>query len=216
MKKDACLPATRAARSDVNPTARGGPKSSAAGKQSVSATGKTAARRAAANRGPASTGIDLGHYAPAYFTFIATKMASGAASVYRKHFGVGIEIWRVLVMLALDEKVSVNMVCKLIGMDKGSVSRCFQSMYAKGLITFSTDPRDGRVRYATLTQAGRDKHDQIKKVALERERALLSCISPEETEVLIKLLHRLHTNLPNVEKATAAYVHEHVIGPQER
>jgi len=116
-----------------------------------------AAARSRAARKPApqaASGIDLENYAPAYFTFIATKLASGAASVYRKHFGVGIEIWRVLVMLALDEKVSVNMVCRLIGMDKGSVSRCFKSMHEKGLVTFSHDPNDGRLRYATLTEAG--------------------------------------------------------------
>ncbi len=212
MKKDVCPPAEQDVRSTMS-AAGGGSRPPAAKRRSAPAD-KAAARSRSV--GWTSSGIDLGHYAPAYFTFIATKMASGAAAVYRKHFGVGIEIWRVLVMLAIDEKVSVNMVCKLIGMDKGSVSRCFKSMYEKGLITFSTDPADGRVRYATLTQAGRDKHDQIKKVALERERALLSCISAEETEVLIKLLHRLHTNLPNVEKATAAYVHEHLAGREGR
>lgn len=158
-------------------------------------------------------GLDLENYAPAYFTFVATKLASGAAAVYRKHFGVGIEIWRVLVMLALDEKVSVNMVCKLIGMDKGSVSRCFKSMYEKGFITFSHDPNDGRVRYATLTPAGRRKHDEIKAVALERERAFLSCLQPEEARSLIQMLHRLHANLPNVEAATQEYLRQNVIKP---
>ena len=160
------------------------------------------------------SGLDLENYVPAYLTFVTTKLASGAASTYRKHFGVGIEIWRVLVMLALEEKVSVNMVCKLIGMDKGSVSRCFKSMYEKGLITFSSDPSDGRVRYATLTPAGRAKHDQIQGVALERQRALLSCISPDESAILIKLLHRLHGNLPEVEKATREYVRKHVPGSE--
>jgi len=160
-----------------------------------------------------ANGLDLENYAPAYFTFVATKLASGAAAVYRKHFGVGIEIWRVLVMLALDEKVSVNMVCKLIGMDKGSVSRCFKSMYEKGYITFSHDPRDGRVRYATLTPVGRRKHDEIKAVALERERVFLSCLKPEESSQLIDMLHRLHANLPNVERATQQYLREHVIKP---
>ncbi len=172
---------------------------------------KAATRRHARSTAPyLPSGLDLEHYAPAYFTFIATKLASGAAGVYRKHFGVGIEIWRVLVMLALDEKVSVNMVCRLIGMDKGSVSRCFKSMHQKGLISFSHDPNDGRVRYATLTAAGREKHDQIKAIALEREREFLSCITPEEAEQLIGLLHRLYANLPNVERATQAYLREHV------
>lgn len=153
-----------------------------------------------------SSAIDLEHYAPAYFTFITTKLAGGAASVYRKHFGVGIEIWRVLVMLALDEKVSVNMVCRLIGMDKGSVSRAFKSMYEMGLIKFSHDPNDGRVRYATLTEAGRRKHDEIKAVAMTRERAFLSCLKPEEIPVLLEMLWRLHANLPEVEEATQAFL----------
>ena len=162
-----------------------------------------------------ANGIDLENYAPAYFTFVTTKLASGAAAVYRKHFGVGIEIWRVLVMLALEEKVSVNMVCKLIGMDKGSVSRCFKSMYEKGFITFSHDPRDGRVRYATLTPAGRRKHDEIKAVALAREQAFLSCLQPQEAAVLIDMLHRLHANLPEVEKATQQYLRQHVMKPAQ-
>lgn len=157
------------------------------------------------------TGIELEQYAPAYFTFITTKLAGGAASVYRRHFGVGIEVWRVLVMLALDEKVSVNMVCRLIGMDKGSVSRAFKSMYEMGLITFSHDPHDGRVRYATLTEAGRRKHDEIKAVAMERQRSFLNCLNPEEVPVLLEMLWRLHANLPNVEQATQAYLQAHVL-----
>ncbi|WP_397474731.1 MarR family winged helix-turn-helix transcriptional regulator [Pusillimonas sp.] len=176
-----------------------------------SATART--KKASAEPAWQADGLDLENYAPAYFTFVATKLASGAAAVYRKHFGVGIEIWRVLVMLALDEKVSVNMVCKLIGMDKGSVSRCFKSMYEKGFITFSHDPRDGRVRYATLTSAGRRKHDEIKAVALAREQAFLSCLKPQEAAVLIDMLHRLHANLPHVEKTTQQYLRQHVINP---
>jgi len=158
-----------------------------------------------------ASGIDLEHYAPAYFTFITTKLVSGAASVYRRHFGVGIEVWRVLVMLALDEYVSVNMVCQLIGMDKGSVSRAFKTMYELGLVKFSSDPNDGRMRYATLTARGRRKHDEIKAVALARERAFLSCLKPEEVPVLMQMLWRLHANLPEVERATAQYLQEHVL-----
>lgn len=186
------------------------------GKAKTARPARQAKKPAAKPRAEAAwqaNGLDLENYAPAYFTFVATKLASGAAAVYRKHFGVGIEIWRVLVMLALDEKVSVNMVCKLIGMDKGSVSRCFKSMYEKGFITFSHDPRDGRVRYATLTPAGWRKHDEIKAVALERERAFLACLQPEESRQLIDMLHRLHANLPSVESATQRYLRQHVIKP---
>lgn len=217
MKKGVLPSATLAPEGDVPARANRGKPRHAPGtmvKQTRKAAAKLkpgSAAQSARVYGRRSSGIDLDNYAPAYFTFIATKLASRAGATYRKHFGVGIEIWRVLVMLAIDEKISVNMVCKLIGMDKGSVSRCFKSMYEKGLVTFSSDPNDGRVRYATLTRAGHEKHERIKAVALERQRALLSCLTSEEAKVLIKLLRRLHTNLPNVEIETAAFVREHVI-----
>jgi|SRR5690625_585440 len=156
-----------------------------------------------------STAIELDEYVPAYFTFIATKLARGAAAVYRRHFGVGIEVWRVLVMLARDEKVSVNMVCRLIGMDKGAVSRAFKTMYEMELIRFSHDPNDGRIRYATLTAKGRQKHDEIKEIAMERQRVLLSVLQPEEKHILQDLLLRLHAGLPDVEEATQEYLLEH-------
>ncbi|WP_353194278.1 hypothetical protein, partial [Pusillimonas noertemannii] len=52
-----------------------------------------------------------------------------------------------------------------------------------------------------------------KAVALERQRAFLSCLEPEESRQLIDLLHRLHANLPNVERATQRYLREHVVKP---
>ena len=43
-------------------------------------------------------------------------------------------------------------------------------------------------------------------MALERERAFLSVLSPDETDTLLSLLRRLHENLPAVEVATQEYV----------
>lgn len=154
----------------------------------------------------ASPAIDLDHYVPAYFTWIANKLSRGASQHYLSTFGVGIETWRCLVLLALDGSVSAQQVSRVIGMDKGSVSRCFKTMQESGLIRTQLDPNDGRARIAILTPEGRHLHDQIRGVALERERAFLSVLEPQEVETLLGLLHRLHENLPAVETATLAYV----------
>ncbi|WP_372827339.1 MarR family winged helix-turn-helix transcriptional regulator [Polaromonas sp.] len=156
-------------------------------------------------RGPA---VQLDRYTPAYFTFIANKLARGASSHYLESYGVGIETWRVMVMLAIEKSVTAQRVCQLIGMDKGSVSRTFKSMHTKGFIEFSSDTQDGRLRYATFTATGRQLHDRIMRLALERETAFLSVLSAQEIDTLIDLLRRLHENLPNVEMATDAYVVE--------
>lgn len=149
--------------------------------------------------------IDLERYVPAFLTWIANKLSRGASQHYLRHFGVGIETWRCLVLLAIEPVISANKVCRIIGMDKASVSRCFASMEEQGLIKVRPDPADGRARVASLTEKGRALHDQIMGVALERERAFLSVLSAQERELLINLLRRLHENLPAVEEATDRY-----------
>lgn len=158
---------------------------------------------------PARKVVDLQNYAPAYLTWIANKLSGGASQAYLAAFDVGIETWRVLVLLAIEESLTAQYVCKVIGMDKASVSRSFKGMQERGLITFGLDPQDGRVRVATITPAGRELHDNIIGIALERERALMSVLGPEEREVLLSLLRRLHENLPAVEEATARYLALH-------
>ena len=68
---------------------------------------------------------------------------------------------------------------------------------------------DGRLRLASLTPKGQALHDEIRELALERERALLAPLSTAEREVLLDLLRRLHDNLPAVEKATHDYLTRH-------
>jgi len=156
---------------------------------------------------PQNTGlIDLDRYFPAYLAWIANGLSRGASHTYRKVFGIGIESWRCLVLLAIHKSISAQRLSQIVGMDKGSVSRCFKSMHAKGLIVMGLDSSDGRVKIAGLTPKGRALHDQIRNMALARECALLSVLSQSDRDTLLHLLKRLHENLPAVEEATARYV----------
>ncbi|MBT2321908.1 MarR family transcriptional regulator [Variovorax paradoxus] len=160
-------------------------------------------------RAAARAVIDLENYAPAYLTWIANKLSSGASQAYLAAFDVGIETWRVLVLLAIEGSISAQKACGVIGMDKASMSRCFKSMHARGFIELSLDPQDGRARIATLTPSGRTVHDQIRDIALERERAFMSVLSVAERKLLLDLLRRLHENLPAVEAATREHLAQH-------
>ncbi|OOG47342.1 MarR family winged helix-turn-helix transcriptional regulator [Polaromonas sp. A23] len=160
-------------------------------------------------RQPTRKAVDLEHYAPAYFTWIANKLSSGASQAYLAAFDVGIETWRVLVLLAIEPSLSAQRICKVIGMDKASVSRTFKSMQARGFITIGLDSEDGRLRVASITDAGREIHDRILDIALVRDRALMSVLAPEEREQLLSLLRRLHDNLPAVESSTSKFLALH-------
>jgi DNA-binding MarR family transcriptional regulator len=153
--------------------------------------------------------VDLQRYVPAFLTWIANKLSRGASQHYLRVHGIGIETWRLLVLLAVEGSLSAQHASKVIGMDKASVSRCFKSMHTDGLISMSLDKEDGRRRIATLTTKGRAIHNDILGIALERERTLLSVLEPSEHEVLISILTKLHENLPEVESATSLYVNNH-------
>jgi DNA-binding MarR family transcriptional regulator len=150
--------------------------------------------------------LDLDRYTVAYLVWTANKLSRGASHNYLKVFGVGVETWRCLVLLAIHNSITAQQVSQVMGMDKASVSRCFKSMQAKGLILMGLDASDGRVRIATLTPKGRALHDQILEMALERERTLLAVLSEPDRETLLRLLKRLHENLAAVETATAGYI----------
>jgi DNA-binding MarR family transcriptional regulator len=187
--------------------------SSPQAKEALRRPGPTPAKsRAAAqaDAGPAGERrvVDLQRYVPAYLTWIANKLSHSASQAYLSAFAVGIETWRLLVLLAIEDSLSAQRISKVIGMDKASVSRAFNSMQARGLITIGLDARDGRLRMATITRKGRQLHDQILAIALERERAFLSVLDKDETETLIVLLRRLHENLPAVEAATEAWMEQ--------
>lgn len=160
--------------------------------------------------------VDLQRYVPAYFSWIANKLSGGASQAYLSAFDVGIETWRLLVLLAIEDSLSAQRISRVIGMDKASVSRVFKSMHSRGLITIGLDAKDGRLRLASITRKGRQLHDQLFGIALERERAFLAALTPQETETLIDLLRRLHENLPAVEEATTRLISERFPGAKLR
>ena len=86
--------------------------------------------------------IDLGRYTPAYLTWISNKLSGGASSAYLRAFDVGIETWRLLVLLAIEPALTAQSISRTIGMDKASVSRAFKSMQTRGLITIGLDDND--------------------------------------------------------------------------
>jgi DNA-binding MarR family transcriptional regulator len=153
--------------------------------------------------------VDLERYVPAYLTWIANKLSGGASTAYLSAFNVGIETWRLLVLLAIEKSLTAQAISRTIGMDKSSVSRAFKNMQMRELITIGLDDADGRLRVATITPKGRALHDQILELAMERERAFLSVLNDKDRETLIRVLRRLHDNLPVVEKATQDYLVSH-------
>ncbi|KFX71724.1 MarR family transcriptional regulator [Pseudomonas taeanensis MS-3] len=145
-----------------------------------------------------SSQLNLVRYVPGLLTFLSNKLAAGASQCYRKHFGIGVVEWRMLSMLSVENDITANRICQVIGLDKSAVSRSLQALEAARHVTSKADSRDARRNTVSLTPSGRALHDRVLKVALERERRLLSGLSPEEVDTLIKLLGRMHAQVAHV------------------
>lgn len=142
--------------------------------------------------------LDLRRYVPGLLTFVANKLSRSATSRYQREFGVSVTEWRIMSQLAIEPGIAASRVCQVIGFDKGPVSRSLSLMERKGILTIGVDPADARRHVIALTPTGRDLHDRIIVLALERERRLLACLAPTERETLVVLLNRVHDNLDMV------------------
>ena len=147
--------------------------------------------------GSAGTGevLDLERYVPGLLTFMANKLSRTATTLYGREFGVNVTEWRILSQLAIEPGIPASRICQVIGLDKAPVSRTLSAMEEAGRVAGSADCDDARRRLMRLTPAGRELHDRIIRVALDREERLLACLSAAERETLIALLNRLHGNL---------------------
>ena len=139
--------------------------------------------------------INGANYVPSYLSHLNNRLSSGASQLYLKHFGVGINEWRILSVLSNWPRSTAGTIGETVGMHKTVVSRSLREMEEKQLVTIATG--DGQ-RLMDLTPAGQRLHDRIVLVALERERLLTHDFSDDERRTLIALLARMLANVEGV------------------
>ncbi len=151
---------------------------------------------------PNAPALDLSRYIPGLLNFLSNKLSTGASACYRNHYGIGVVEWRMLSMLAVENGITANRICQVIGLDKSAVSRALQALEKSGQISSQIDAHDARRYTVSLTKAGRELHDKVHRTAMARERLLLEGLSAEQIDTLVSLLTQLHGNV----EAVNAYV----------
>lgn len=133
---------------------------------------------------PASTFLKL--------VLLANLVARPFARLHERAHGLRLSEWRILRSLCLRPGLATaGVVGDELGMDKMAASRAVRALEARGRLTRSPDPRDGRRIVLEPTEAGRALFALIEPTSQEREAALLESLSPEERAVLDDLLDRL-------------------------
>ena len=143
--------------------------------------------------------VDVNQYTPYFLSAVNNKLSRGASQLYLDRFDIGIADWRVISMLAIEPWIPATRICQVVGLDKGATSRSLSKLSDQGIVDHETSEQDIRRRTWALNAKGYALHDAVLAVALDRERALITGVDPQELEVFLKVMRQMNANLANMD-----------------
>lgn len=139
--------------------------------------------------------LDLFDYAPYLFRSIANRLGQSGSSLLMREFGIGLNEWSCVALLALEPNISATRICEVSGFDKGVISRSINSLDEKGYVKTVLAPKSSRLRLINLTHAGWRLYRELRVLASKREARLLDGLSGDERTALMHLLRKVHSNM---------------------
>lgn len=145
--------------------------------------------------GANSQTLDFDKSPSVLLVFAANRFTRSTARLFQTDYGIGAMDWRMLVMLTKETDIPVSRASRIIGIDKAAVSRSLARLEKLQLAKASTPKGDSRRRIWKLTKKGRQLHDKILLVALQRQQQILKGFDNDD---ILKLNHYLQTMLENI------------------
>jgi DNA-binding MarR family transcriptional regulator len=133
----------------------------------------------------------LTNFTPFRLNRLATGVSEHLSAVYKQRFDLEVPEWRVIVTVGPTWSCTAQQIADTTRMHKTRVSRAIAHLVQRGLIERTSNADDRREMDLRLTKAGRSMYSELVPLALERERALLSCFSEEEVRAFHEGLERL-------------------------
>lgn len=98
---------------------------------------------------------------------------------------------RVLLVLALNNGVSIDFLAEKSNIGKSSVTKSVKILEKKGFLTKDINPKDNRKKIVKITNKGRNIQKEALKINNEIEESIVSAIGEEEIKILKKQLMTL-------------------------
>lgn len=98
---------------------------------------------------------------------------------------------RVLLVLALNNGVSIDFLAEKSNIGKSSVTKSVKILEKKGFLTKDINPEDNRKKIVKITNKGRNIQKEALKINNEIEESIVSVIGEEEIKILKKQLMTL-------------------------
>ncbi|GAB0173484.1 hypothetical protein NHP164001_15040 [Helicobacter trogontum] len=130
------------------------------------------------------------HIVP-HLMLAARKMKKFAIG-HLKRFHIGFEQMAVLHALSLAKELNINQLAKILQKDRGTVSRCVESLCAKEYVIKTKPINDQRIHVVRLTQSGEqffiDVCHYFERIAQKPESAMNICEIKQFHESLEKII----------------------------
>lgn len=137
---------------------------------------------------------------PCWFSFRINSLAfQFNVPIYRwieKEFGLPRPEFVVLYSLGLSDGLTASAISSSAGFPKNTISRAIQKLIDKNIIRREIDPADLRSFVLYITDVGKRIVDAAMQPMVEREKAMLSGLTPAETLMLSELLAKVVVNSP--------------------
>jgi DNA-binding MarR family transcriptional regulator len=139
--------------------------------------------------------LELSGFVPFRLNRLAAEVSDHLSGIYRERFGLDIPEWRVMATVGPERGCTAQYIAGSTRMHKTRVSRAIAHLEERGLMARATSPDDRREMELRLTKAGRKMYAELVPLALERERALLECMTRDQLRAFVGGLDRLEASL---------------------
>ena len=133
----------------------------------------------------------LEDFLPYRLAILSHTVSSLIARVYDKRFGLTIPEWRVIAIVGRFPGLSAVEVAERTMLDKVAVSRAVTKLIKAGRIDREFADADRRRSILTLSEQGREVHDEIAPLALAMEEDLLHGLDDAQIDTLNTVIERL-------------------------
>lgn len=122
---------------------------------------------------------------------LQASLNAQAADLLRRHGGVPLAHWRVLLVIHDNLAKTQKEIVELAAFDKGQVSRIVDRLIEEGLLVSESDSDDKRVRKLRLTDAAYRMLARLIPLMRLRQDHLCGPFSQDELDILFGFLDRL-------------------------
>lgn len=133
----------------------------------------------------------LDQFLPYRLSVLSNAMSERMSAIYAQAYDLSIWQWRIMAVLGAYGDLTSTELAQRTQTDKPTVSRATNQLLARGLIDRTVDTADRRRAPIRLTPEGYRIYDRVAPQILALEAELLSAFSPQEVELLHRLLSRL-------------------------